>query len=501
MMIYSPFRSLIGRLLQICLWGGLAFSPAHSEDASGVALVGMDPLQGRSSYQLAPHQQDGRWLLYVGHHPGKALNPLTGRVEENGMSVLDVTDPQHPKYLHHQPPSAVPWLKESARVSGSYHFSICDGADLPKGKKGKVYVLRTVGDYAHEIVDVTNPKKWRVVTEVARSDPSDLDKAYHTHNSAWDCSSGLAIMVTGKAGWHAAQIYRAFDLSDPEKPKHIRDFDLPGSEPGAIHPAGRVIPGGVWANMAHGVRILDGRIYLSYNPFWAGTVQILDLEKFLKGNPGVKNPLEPTAENLLYPQIGRLDFPGYWGVHSAEPIRGMKIAEFSLDKAGSTRDILFTLSEGVNARCSLPRALVFALDITDPAYPMPISTYHADASSGKYCDRFAYFGPHNIQPQTNPKFRGKLLFVTYFSGGLRVVDIRDPFKLREVGHYIPSATANTHFIEAKGRWQGQEFDKVPMTNDIAIDARGYIYISDRASTGTHILKLTGEPAEIAGSPD
>lgn len=494
-------RTLVLKLLLTCLMWSFTSARGLAEDASGLELVGMDPLQGRSSYQIVPHQQNGRWLLYVGHHPGRGLNPLTGVVEENGMSVVDVTDPQRPKYLHHQPPSDVPWIKGSAPASGSYHFSICDGADLPRGKKGKVYVLRTVGDFAHEIVDVTNPTKWRVVTQVVRSEPSDLDKAYHTHNSAWDCSSGLAIMVVSKASWHAAQIYQAFDLSDPENPKHIRDFNLPGSEPGSSSPAGRVIPGGTWANMAHGVRIIDGRIYLSYNPFWAGTVQILDLKKFLSGDSSAKDPLKPTAESLIYPQIGRFDFPGYWGVHTAEPIIGMRIPEYDRDKQGQVRDILFTLSEGTIPQCSLPRAVLFVMDISDPAFPVPISTYQADSEKGRYCERFTYFGPHNIQPLTNPMFRGKLLFVTYFSGGLRVIDIRDPFKPVEVGHFIPNATQNTRYTEQKGPLQGRDLEKAPLTNDVGIDARGYIYISDRASTGMHILKLTEKPMEIMDRKD
>lgn len=498
-MTNSRRRAAILKILMVCSMFAVASGEAWAEDASGVALVGKDPLQGRSSYQLLPHQQNGRWILYVGHHPGKALNPLTDVEEQNGTSVLDVTDPRHPKYLHHQPPSAASWIKDAPPASGSYHFSVCDGASLPQGKKGKVYMLRTVGDYAHEMMDVTNPKKWRSVSQVVRSEPSDQDKAYHTHNSAWDCSSGLAIMVASKAGWNAAQIYQAFDLSNPEKPKHIRDFDLPGSEPGTTKPTGRVIPGGVWANMAHGVRIMDGRIYLAYNPFWAGTLQILDLKKFLNGDPAVKDPLAPTAESLLYPQIGRLDFPSYWGVHTAEPILGMPVPEYSQDKAGAKRDIVITLSEGTVAKCERPRMVLFMSDMTDPEFPVPISTYQGDANAGKYCDRFTYFGPHNVQPQTTSTYRGKLLFVTYFAGGLRVVDIRDPFKPVEVGHYVPDATANTKYVEMKGPLTGKEVEKAPLTNDVAVDSRGYIYISDRANTGVHILSLTGRPAEIAGA--
>lgn len=91
--------------------------------------------------------------------------------------------------------------------------------------------------------------------------------------------------------------------------------------------------------------------------------------------------------------------------------------------------------------------------------------------------------------------------MTYFSAGLRVVDIRDPFKPIEVGHYLPSATENTRYTEQKGPLQGQNLEKSPLTNDVAIDRRGYIYISDRAGTGVHIVKLKGKLADIAAYPD
>ncbi len=64
-------------------------------------LVGYSDLQGRSAFQPVIVEQNGRWIAYVGHHGGTALNPLTGKTEANGTSILDVTDPRQPRYLHH----------------------------------------------------------------------------------------------------------------------------------------------------------------------------------------------------------------------------------------------------------------------------------------------------------------------------------------------------------------------------------------------------------------
>ena len=52
---------------------------------------------------------------------------------------------------------------------------------------------------------------------------------------------------------------------------------------------------------------------------------LLDREKLLKG------PKEPTPENLLYPQIGRLDMNPMVGAHTAMPLGRIKIEEFAKD--------------------------------------------------------------------------------------------------------------------------------------------------------------------------
>ena len=46
---------------------------------SNMELVGYNDLQGRSAYQPLVHKQGNRFIAYVGHHGGSALNPLTGK--------------------------------------------------------------------------------------------------------------------------------------------------------------------------------------------------------------------------------------------------------------------------------------------------------------------------------------------------------------------------------------------------------------------------------------
>ena len=73
-----------------------ALTPADSETRD-MRLVGHDGLQARSAYQPVIQKQGNRWIAYVGHHGGRAVNPMTGKEEPHGTSILDVTDPKNPR--------------------------------------------------------------------------------------------------------------------------------------------------------------------------------------------------------------------------------------------------------------------------------------------------------------------------------------------------------------------------------------------------------------------
>ena len=53
-----------------------------------------------------------------------------------------------------------------------------------------------------------------------------------THKNYWECETGIAYIVSRPKGWRA-RIVEVFDLSDPSNPVKIRDFGLPGQQPGA----------------------------------------------------------------------------------------------------------------------------------------------------------------------------------------------------------------------------------------------------------------------------
>src|SRR5204862_6314857 len=81
----------------------VAFTPPghaqHSASASNMTLLGHHDLQGRSAYQPLIHEQNGRWIAYVGHHGGGAVNFHGGREEDGGISNDSLNDPAQPPYL------------------------------------------------------------------------------------------------------------------------------------------------------------------------------------------------------------------------------------------------------------------------------------------------------------------------------------------------------------------------------------------------------------------
>ncbi|PYM11963.1 MAG: hypothetical protein DMD81_25445, partial [Candidatus Rokuibacteriota bacterium] len=116
---------------------GQAPARGHGAEQHDMELVGHDDLQGRSAYQPTPHLQRGRWIAYVGHHGGRARNPLTGVDEDNGTSIVDVTDPTKPRYLAH-----IPGAPGGSEQGGAQMVRVCEGDTLPRGAKGKTYLLR-----------------------------------------------------------------------------------------------------------------------------------------------------------------------------------------------------------------------------------------------------------------------------------------------------------------------------------------------------------------------
>jgi len=460
---------------------GFAIIPAAAQtkpESKNMDLVGYSDLQGRSSYQPTIHKQGNRWIAYIGHHGGSALNSLTGQEENNGTSIVDVTDPKSPKYLAHIPGD--PRIPGPGETGGAQMTRVCDGAELPRADKSKVYLLRTKGTSSHEMWDVTDPAKPNRLNVV-------LSGLVDTHKSWWECDSGIAILVSGKPGWRAKRMMQVYDLSDPSEPVFVRDFGLPGQQPGSTG----FQPVDLHGAISTGAK--GNRVYAGYGTSHGGVIEIIDREKLLKG------PKDPTEANLMYPVIGRFDMPDEAGAHTTYPLLGMELPEYAKNGAQAKKDFLVTVGETVDNECHAPRQIMHIFDITTESRILGVSTWTVPEASGNFCTRGGRFGTHSTNESMTPIYYKRIIFVAHFNAGLRAVDIRDPYNPKEIAYYIPAATDKTD-KRCVGTGDDQKCKIAIQTNNVEIDDRGYIYIVDRANTGMHILQLTGDARKIANLP-
>src|SRR5205085_716158 len=170
------------------------------------------------------------------------------------------------------------------------------------------YMLRVFGGRAHEVWDVTDPANPALLTRIGAN-------LKDTHKNWWECDTGIAYLVSGLPDWRTRRMTQIYDLSDPKNPKHVRDFGLPGQEPGATG----TVPTELHGPISSGPQ--GNRVYFGYGTNKGGVLQIIDREKLLKG------PAEPTPDNLRLPVVGELAMTPGNGVLLAFPMPKMAFAE------------------------------------------------------------------------------------------------------------------------------------------------------------------------------
>ena len=141
------------------------------------------------------------------------------------------------------------------------------------------------------------------------------------------------------------------------------------------------------------------------------------------------------------------------GGHTSMPVFGLKPPSYQKFTEFETRDIVLLASEatadGQNGRCNEAPHWSFIVDVTvensktappgteceqNPWQgPMVLSTMSVDrarrgesTSAATTAARGARFGVHSSEENFNNPMYGKLTAIAYFTGGVRMWDIREP---------------------------------------------------------------------------
>jgi hypothetical protein len=483
---------------------------SQSGEQKNMRRVGHSDLQGRPAYQ--PNTivyPDGRTIAFIGTHGGSKPNPLKGgTVEFNGTMIVDVTRPNQPVDKFHIPVPASGGQAQMARM--------CLGSQLPGGTPGKVYLMRNVqGSTAsgYEVWDVTDVGNPTLV--------GALRGLSNTHKNYWECQTGIAYLpgsVTGQA-WRQPQSMMIVDWSNPASPVYLRTHGLPGAQPtgtgpvppslhGAISGREHPNPTGRLARGATASDVIGNRVYAAWGVGDDGVIQVLDRSKLLPPPYGTfagdKN--NPTNEQLNSAQVSVLYMSPDQGGHTSMPVFGMTPKSYEDFTEFKVRDIVVVTSEATADLCKEAPHWAFLADFTvensltappgtrleqNPWQgPMVLSTMPVDAHAGEkyprgnYCKRGARFGVHSSEENFRNPFYGRLTFLAYFTGGIRVWDIREPQAPVEVGFYVPVANQNTT-------------ETGYMTNNVEVDNRGFVYAVDRNGSGLDILRVTGAAKRVA----
>jgi hypothetical protein len=373
---------------------------------------------------------DGRRIFYVAHESA----PMA-------VSILDVSDPQRPELLCQMP-------VEHPRVRGN-SLAVVDNLLL---------VARQVARAGEEpaglwLYDVSDPAAPRELAFFSTA--GGASRGVHF---VWCVDGKYAHISTGAPDFEPTtppddQFYMIVDVADPERPREVGRWWLPGTRRGdaaaPIEPRRKPRDNGV---RMHNANVLPGRPDRAYLGYIDGGVLVLDIG-------------DPTAPRL----VGRLEhapeLPGY--AHTATPL--------------PDRDLLVLTEESLMPAGSDAPKLIRLVDVSDETRPRFRSALPDPTNRDELCRRGGRFGAHNvheIMPLPGCGVSENFVVGTFFAGGMRLYDIRDTDHPSEIGYYVPEAPPDS----PAGAVQ---------LNDVYVDERGHFYTVDRFRGGLYILEYTG----------
>jgi hypothetical protein len=406
------------------------------QESKNVEVVAHHPMEKRPLFKMALQEVAGRWYLYAGH------------IWHAGWSIVEVTDPYKPELVKWIEGPSNTWTTQVQVADGKLVTSLEKiGTWLPQSRSEMWgHDANEPWDEGVVIWDVKNPTEPKRLGQFRTG-------GFGTHRNYY--AGGRYVHLAANMSGYKTNVYVVIDISDPTRPKETARWSMTGQgnedkdtekTPGSLHGPAYVV---------------GNRAWLPYGRRGAVLLDISDITK-------------PRFVSRF--SIG--DFGSVIGCHTYLPIPERGLA------AITTEAILEDGGDSAN--------LTAILDVSDETRPravaiLPTPTPSAQAPYDGYAARGGKFGPHNLHmPHHQACYAPvrNLLHLTYFCAGLRIYDIRDPYQAREVGYFVPADPQ-----ERLGR-PYLPTRLIPQYEDVLIDARGFIYVSDK-NYGLTVLRYTG----------
>lgn len=396
------------------------------------------------SHTLMDGRADGVQVMV---HRGYAY---VGHGFSNGITVIDVRDPKHPKTVD---------------------FIAC-----PPGTRA--LHLQTHGDL---LLAVNAPSVWTM-------QQFQTDKAYF--GGSW----AERMKATGNVFTPGIRVY---DISKPEKPAEIGFMPVDGVGPhrmwytggryayASIHfddftdhiftvidladprrpqVVGRGWLPGMWRGGGETPSWPEGRRYALHHALVSGHHAY---GCWRDGGLGVFDISDPTQPRLVAHRNTGPAFGG--GTHSPLPL--------------PDRNLLIVADEPASANCVDGLRYVWVYDIREPSNPVSFATF-PQPSEADYCAKGGFFGAHNMHENRPDSFQSsRFIFVTYYNAGVRVYDIADPFRPAEYAHFVPPNP--TKLIDPR-----PNRPMVIQSADCFVDRNGVMFLTD-PNAGLYILQFEG----------
>jgi hypothetical protein len=392
---------------------------------------------------------------YVGHIPNN---------DQIGTSIVDISDPKNPKLVATVKLDDPESHSHKVRVVGDVMVVNNErnmskigrrAEQLPAVRRALTEQLKrepTAAEIAEKMS--VSPDDLRALEEFEKlgyhnggfkvydvSDPSKpklicFQKTGGIGVHRFDMDARYAYISTEMKGY-VGNILVIYDMRDPAKPQEVSRWWMPGQH---IDGGEKPTWSGKRHRLHHALRFGDEM----WASCWHGGINVVDVSDIAKPKTlGSYNyhPPFPEPTHTVMPAPGK--------------IGGRRIA-LAIDEEDQAQ----SASES-EARRGRLHAGIMVLDVTDTAAIKPISLFEVSELDSPFSRvDGARFGAH----QYHERVVGTLVFAVWFGGGLRIIDVADPFVPREVGWYIPEPVA--------GR-------AAPQSNDVMLDDRGLIYVVDR----------------------